>query len=91
EPPDLRVYFGNLYWRSSASVGLGSIYLGENDTGPDHANHDWEGIFIFYDPKRNLGGRGLEGLELCSVAPTILRELRIPIPKEIKVKPIEVS
>jgi len=91
DPPDLLVYFGDLYWRSSASVGLGSIYLGENDTGPDHANHDWEGIFIFYDPKRNLGGRELEGLELRSIAPTILRELRIPIPKEIKVKPIEVS
>ncbi|MFQ6117997.1 MAG: alkaline phosphatase family protein, partial [Candidatus Bipolaricaulia bacterium] len=91
DPPDLFVYFGDLYWRSSASIGLGSIYLGENDTGPDHANHDWDGIFIFYDPKRDLGSRRLEGLELRSVAPTILEQLRVPPPKDIKVKQIEVS
>ncbi|MFQ6079974.1 MAG: alkaline phosphatase family protein, partial [Thermodesulfobacteriota bacterium] len=88
DPPDLFVYFGDLYWRSSASIGLGSIYLGENDTGPDHANHDWDGIFIFYDPKRDLGSRRLEGLELRSVAPTILEQLRVPPPKDIKVKQI---
>ena len=45
-PPDLIVYFGDLHWRSVGSVGLGSMYTFDNDTGPDEANHDWHGIFI---------------------------------------------
>lgn len=53
-PPDLLVYFGNLAWRSIGSLnpsGTGTIdpadlYTPENDTGPDDANHDWDGIFV---------------------------------------------
>jgi predicted AlkP superfamily phosphohydrolase/phosphomutase len=79
-PPDLIVYFGNLAWRSVGSLGYDSIYTLENDTGPDDANHDWEGIFIAHDPQRDLGGRQLSGLQLESVAPTILRLLDMPVP-----------
>ena len=49
--PDLIVYFGDLDWRSIGSVGYSSIYSFENDTGPDEANHDWEGIFIMQGPR----------------------------------------
>jgi predicted AlkP superfamily phosphohydrolase/phosphomutase len=45
-PPDLTVYFGNLAWRSVGSVGLNSIHTFDNDTGPDEANHDWNGVFL---------------------------------------------
>jgi predicted AlkP superfamily phosphohydrolase/phosphomutase len=45
-PPDLTVYFGDLAWRSVGSVGLREIHTFDNDTGPDEANHDWDGIFI---------------------------------------------
>jgi len=95
DPPDLLVYFGDLYFRSSASVGCGSIYLGENDTGPDHANHDWEGIFIYWEPTRELGGRRLENLQLQAIAPTIMRLLGVPLPlpgsrgQTARVKPID--
>ena len=44
--PDLIVYFGDLEWRSVGAVGNPSIYTYENDTGPDGANHDRDGIFI---------------------------------------------
>jgi len=49
-PPDMIVYFGDLDWRSAGSVGLDSIHLFENDTGPDDANHDYNGIFIMKSP-----------------------------------------
>ena len=43
--PDLIVYFGDLEWRSVGSVGNRSIYTYENDTGPDGANHDRDGVW----------------------------------------------
>ncbi len=67
-PPDLLVYLGNLAWRSVGSVGLGRLHTFENDTGPDDANHDWEGIFILWDPKERLGGQEVQGLQLQHVA-----------------------
>ncbi len=88
DPPDLFVYFGDLDWRSSAAVGCESIYLAENDTGPDHANHDWDGIFIYYDPRRDFGGRELQGLELPQVGPTLARLLHVPLESEYQ--PVEV-
>jgi len=50
-PPDLFVFFGDLYWRSAASIGFNDIYAFENDTGPDDANHDYHGVFMMYDKK----------------------------------------
>jgi predicted AlkP superfamily phosphohydrolase/phosphomutase len=78
-PPDLVVLFGDLRWRSVGSVGLGSIYTFENDTGPDDANHSMQGIFILRQP----GGSGqrLEGLSLFDIAPTILARFGLdPLP-----------
>ena len=79
-PPDLMVYFGDLSWRALGSVGGGKVHTFENDTGPDDANHDWHGIFIIDDPRRDLGGRRLDGLQLQQVAPTILTALGVPVP-----------
>ncbi len=45
-PPDLIVYFGDLNWRSVGSVGHDSVWIHENDTGPDDANHAQFGIAI---------------------------------------------
>jgi len=45
-PPDLMIYFGNLSWRAIGTVGNGSIWVHENDTGPDDANHAEDGIII---------------------------------------------
>jgi predicted AlkP superfamily phosphohydrolase/phosphomutase len=78
--PDLSVFFGNLYWRASGMVGGGKIHTRDNDTGPDGANHDWNGIFIMADGKDLRSGRGgvpLDGLSLLDVAPTVLQSYGI--------------
>ncbi len=89
-PPDLMVYFGNLRWRSVGSFGLPDIYTFENDTGPDDANHDQDGVFILWDPRRNLGGEYLEGLQLMDVAPTVLDLMGLRVPPDMQGKVIRV-
>jgi predicted AlkP superfamily phosphohydrolase/phosphomutase len=80
--PDLSVFFGDLYWRSSGMVGGGSIHCKENDTGPDGANHNWDGIFLMAEGK-DLGradgaaSAPLPGMRIYDVAPTILEAFRI--------------
>ncbi len=83
-PPDLIVYFGNLDWRSVGSVGYGSIYTFENDTGPDDANHAQHGIFAMRVPGRVDTGRRLDGLRLYDVAPTILDLYGMQVPPEMQ-------
>jgi predicted AlkP superfamily phosphohydrolase/phosphomutase len=69
--PDLIVYFGDLRWRSVGQVGTGEIFTYENDTGPDGANHDRDGVFVMVGaPGQPTGPRG--GLRLIDVGPTIL-------------------
>jgi len=78
--PDLSVFFGDLYWRSSGMVGGGKIHTKENDTGPDGANHNWDGILLMAEGK-NLGHtfetQPLKGLRLYDVTPTILETFKI--------------
>ncbi|MFW6121528.1 MAG: alkaline phosphatase family protein [Petrotogales bacterium] len=45
-PPDLIVHLGNLTWRALGSVGNKKIWLHENDTGPDDANHAQNGMVL---------------------------------------------
>jgi len=70
-PPDLIVHFGALYWRSIGGLGYDSLYLQENDTGPDDCNHAQFGSFLLASP--NLPVRGeVEGMHLLDIAPTLL-------------------
>ena len=69
--PDLIVIFGGLRWRSVGSLGHGSIYTFENDTGPDEANHAEYGIFIMNNAPGQVTGRK-DGLHLWDVHSTIL-------------------
>lgn len=87
DPPDLMVYLDDLYWRSAGTVGHGDIYLPENDTGPDDAVHDKMGLYIYYDPKRDLSGMEVD-LHIIDVAPTLLKTMGIPVPVEMKGKPL---
>ncbi len=87
-PPDLIVYFGDLYWRSVGSVGSKSIHTFENDTGPDDANHSQYGIFIMCDPEAEKTGR-IEELHITDCAPTILQMLSVPVPGDMEGKVIE--
>ncbi|HIE39401.1 MAG TPA: phosphodiesterase, partial [Anaerolineae bacterium] len=87
-PPDLMVYFGNLRWRSVGSFGLPEIYTFENDTGPDDANHDQDGVFVLWDPRRDHGGQYVEGLQLMDVAPTVLDLMGVRVPPDMQGKVI---
>jgi len=71
-PPDLVVYLGDLDWRSAGSVGTGSVYLYENDTGPDDANHAQDGIFIWRIPGREPD-KSMKKFSIYDVAPSILK------------------
>jgi predicted AlkP superfamily phosphohydrolase/phosphomutase len=87
--PDLMVYFGNLRWRAIGSFGLPALYTFENDTGPDDANHDQEGVFVMWDPRENHGGRRTEGLQLMDVAPTVLDLMRVAVPSDMQGKVVQ--
>jgi predicted AlkP superfamily phosphohydrolase/phosphomutase len=69
--PDLIVIFGELRWRSVGSLGHGSTYTFENDTGPDEANHAEKGIFILNNAPGQATGTK-DGLHLWDVHSTIL-------------------
>jgi predicted AlkP superfamily phosphohydrolase/phosphomutase len=55
--PDLTVYVDDLSWRCLDTLGGEGLYRAENDTGPDTANHDWDGILV-------AGGAGVSPCEL---------------------------
>ena len=84
--PDLLVYFGNLRWRSIGSFGLPNIYTFENDTGPDDANHDQDGVFVLWDPRRSHGGQCVERLQLMDVTPTVLDLMKVVPPPGLQGK-----
>jgi predicted AlkP superfamily phosphohydrolase/phosphomutase len=81
-PPDLLVYFGDLYWRSVGQVGTGAVHVFENDTGPDDANHAFEGLYVLAGGGAPAG-RGPER-DLRDIAPTILALLGEPVPAEME-------
>jgi predicted AlkP superfamily phosphohydrolase/phosphomutase len=81
--PDLIVIFGDLRWRSVGTVGSDSIHTFENDTGPDDANHAQEGLYLVAHPSLPARGR-VDDATLYDVAPTILRQLDLPVPADMK-------
>ena len=78
-PPDLIVHFGALAWRSIGGVGYDTLYLQENDTGPDDCNHAQFGAFILSAPDLPVNGE-VEGMHLLDIAPTLLDVMAQPIP-----------
>ena len=86
DPPDLMVYFDDLYWRSAGTIGHNTIYLSENDTGPDDAMHSMYGVFILSDMKKTFNKKTVSNLEIRDVASTILHLLNIPVPDDFEGK-----
>ncbi len=77
EAPDLIVYFGDLYWRGTESMGHDSTYSFETEIGPDDCVHAQKGIFILKDIEERIKGRK-EKLDITDCAPTILDLFGIP-------------
>jgi predicted AlkP superfamily phosphohydrolase/phosphomutase len=84
--PDLMVYFDDLYWRSAGTLGWGTMFLSENDTGPDDAVHAQHGMYILHDPRAAASVR--KDIDITDVAPTILKILGLPVPKDLTGAPI---
>ena len=75
--PDLIVYFGDLYWRGTESVGHDSVYSFETEIGPDDCVHAQNGIFILKDPEQRIKGKK-DSLEITDCAPTFLDLMGVP-------------
>ena len=80
--PDLIVHFGGLYWRSIGGLGYESLYVQENDTGPDDCNHAQFGAFILNAPQLGLRGE-VKGTHLLDIAPTLLELAGHEAPSEM--------
>ncbi len=85
--PDLIVYFDGLNRRAIGTLGHGKIHVYSNNTGPDDANHDLEGIFIatrMKDLRKGSPGKGLiSNLSCLDITPTILHEFGLKIPEHM--------
>lgn len=89
ECPDLTVYFDNLSWASNPDLGQEGFYSWETAAGADNAGHSRQGCFIINGKgikKENLGE-----IDIKQVCPTIIKLLGLEIPKDIKVKPLELE
>ncbi len=86
--PDVVVIFGDLRWRSVGTVGCDSMYTFENDIGPDDANHAQQGMYIHADPSMPARGR-VDGPTLFDVTPTILKSMGLPVPEDMKGRPLQ--
>jgi predicted AlkP superfamily phosphohydrolase/phosphomutase len=81
-PPDLIVYFGDLYWRSIGGLGYQGIHTFDNDSGPDDANHAQFGMFILKEPADGHSRRA-QGAQIYDVAPTILNSMGFAVPGDM--------
>lgn len=86
--PDLMVIFDDLYWRAAGTIGHEEIHLLENDLGSDDAMHDWEGLYILYDPKHEIK-QGQTDAKIEDIAPTILYLLEEEQPGNLDGKVIQ--
>jgi predicted AlkP superfamily phosphohydrolase/phosphomutase len=85
QAPDLMVYFDELNWRAGQDLNNPEMYSFDTEIGPDDAVHDYEGIFAMAGPGVASAGQ-LTGLQLMTVAPTVLHHLGQPQPAGLEGK-----
>jgi predicted AlkP superfamily phosphohydrolase/phosphomutase len=89
--PDLIVYLDNLFWRSAGTIGHNTLYLSENDAGPDDSVHWMDGVFILYKKGRvnHSSSIKLNNLSIYDIAPTILDIMDSTAPSNMQGKVVE--
>jgi predicted AlkP superfamily phosphohydrolase/phosphomutase len=90
DSPDLMVYFDDLFWRSAGTIGHNTLYLSENDTGPDDSVHSMDGMFILYDKQSNSDHK-IDNLSIYDVAPTVLKIFGIDSTNDMQGKVIQLQ
>jgi predicted AlkP superfamily phosphohydrolase/phosphomutase len=85
DKPDLMVYFDDLYWRSAGTIGHNSLYLDENDTGPDDSVHWYDGIFILYNKKISKKME-VPRMSIYDVTPNLLSMIGMQVPSGMQGK-----
>jgi predicted AlkP superfamily phosphohydrolase/phosphomutase len=88
DAPDLIVYFGDVAWRSVGSLGHDTLFVAENDTGPDDAVHSFDGIYSISTVRSGAGARGPTE-RIIDIAPTVLSLLGVVIPESMQGRVIE--
>ena len=81
-PPELMVYWDELNFRSIGVLGAASVFVSQNDTGVDEANHDFNGIYVS-SGVRCEHGQGSTSKSLFDVTPTILDWFNLPVPSDM--------
>ena len=87
DAPDLMVYFSALKWRSAGTLGHGSLFLSENDTGPDDSVHSFNGVYLLSEPGRPAGGKGPDR-SILDIGPTLLARMGADRPERMQGRPI---
>lgn len=83
DAPDAMVYFGDLKWRSAGTLGYGTFFLRENDTGPDDSVHSFDGVYLMVEPGRD--GAGPQGPKsIIDIAPTVLKRMGVEPPARMQ-------
>jgi predicted AlkP superfamily phosphohydrolase/phosphomutase len=83
DAPDLMAYFGDVAVRSAGTVGYNTLFIAENDTGPDDAVHSFDGIYVVDRPASVPTGPG-PGRKLIDIAPTLLAYFGLPVPPQMQ-------
>ncbi len=79
EKPDLMVYFDDLSWHATGTLGHPSNYLLKNDIGPDDAVHSEYGIFTLLMPESDEPRKVIEPT-IYDFAPTVLKIFNVNVP-----------
>ena len=87
DAPDLMVYFGDAAWRSAGTVGYPTLYLAENDTGPDDSVHSFQGVYSMSGCASGAGTRGPDE-KIIDIGPTLLDILGVDVPSDVQGRPI---
>ncbi|MEK6871648.1 MAG: alkaline phosphatase family protein [Nanoarchaeota archaeon] len=86
--PDMILYLDNLHYGCNNSIiGNDTEWNPETKMGADDATHSLQGIFIINKQAMNVNNLG--EISYLDVAPTILHELKIKIPEDMKGKIIQ--